>query len=84
MSKVLLARNGAFSSACVLFLSACSYGPQLETAIIANPSKQLAFYGVRVYAQEKGLLVTGTVRRQTLLFSPIFTSKACSKIGARL
>ena len=72
MSKLRSPGNRALSSACVLFLSACSYGPRLETTIITLPGRQLAIYGVRTYAHEKGLLVTGRVRRQAPLSRPIW------------
>lgn len=72
MSKLRSPGNRALSSACVLFLSACSYGPRLETTVITLPGRQLAIYGVRSYAHEKGLLVTGRVRRQAPLSRPIW------------
>ena len=72
MSTIRLPGNRARSLACVLFLSACSYGPRLETSVITLPGRQLAIYGVRSYAHEKGLLVTGRVRRQAPLSRPIW------------
>lgn len=56
----------ALPLAIALLLPACSLGPRLETAIFASPSKRLTIYGTHAYAQKRGLLITGSVRRPTL------------------
>lgn len=52
--------------ALAFLLPACSLGPRLETEIFASPSKRLTIYGTHAYAQKRGLLITGSVRRSTL------------------
>lgn len=53
-------------------LPACSLGPRLDTAIFSNPSKRLSIYGTRAYEQDKGLLVTGWVKRPRLATGAIW------------
>jgi len=58
--------------ALAFILPACSLGPRVETAIAASPNKVLAIYSTRAYAQKKGLLITGSVRRPALFKGAIW------------
>lgn len=72
MTTRLVAARCAMPLALAFVLPACSLGPRVETAITASPNKVLAIHGTRAYAQKKGLLITGSVRRPPLLKGAIW------------
>lgn len=66
----IVGATGAFLAAGAV--SGCAYGPELAVPVTYVPNDRLTIYGIRAYSADRGILVSGRVRRPGVSVGPLW------------